>query len=156
MHEYNAENFPRRIEKNGFLHVSMFFYTSQIEDGSMNDVTSTHIWEITSCPELEFNDVTKCFNRKHATCLCFRHAVASIAKEVRKVTNLTKYFFLRVSIDFQNKLRLSNHRDVSFRVAYFTCKDASDPFQRTARRSRGGRRRDPRLRRRDGDRSPAR
>ena len=42
-----------------------FFCTSQIDDVSMNDVTSTHVWEITSCPGLEFNDVTSCFNRKY-------------------------------------------------------------------------------------------
>ena len=65
MHEDNAERFPRRVEKYVFLHVLMFFCTSQINDVSMNDVKSTHIWEIASCPSLEFNDVTSCFNRKY-------------------------------------------------------------------------------------------
>ena len=43
----------------------MFFCTTQIDDISMNDVTSPHVWEITSCPWLEFNDVTSCFNGKY-------------------------------------------------------------------------------------------
>ena len=41
--EDNAERFPRRVEKNVFLHVSMLSCTSQIDDVSMNDVTSPHV-----------------------------------------------------------------------------------------------------------------
>ena len=50
MHEDNAERFPGRVEKYAFLHISMYFCTSQIDDISMNDVTSMHVWEISSCP----------------------------------------------------------------------------------------------------------
>ena len=61
-----------------------------------------------------------------------RHPLASSASEVGKVTNFTKYNFLkRASIDFQKKLYFCNDQDVNFRVAYFTRKDASDPLQRT-------------------------
>ena len=39
------------------------------------------------------------------------------------------YFFK--GVDDSKKIVFRYHQDVSFRVPYFTCKDASDPFQRT-------------------------
>ena len=49
-----------------------------------------------------------------------------------KVTNFTKYDFLKKGVDgFSKKLCFCNHQDVSFQKTYFTCKDVFDPFQRT-------------------------
>ena len=48
------------------------------------------------------------------------------------MTNLKKSKFLKKGVDgFSKKLHFWNHRDVSFQVAYLTCNDAFDPFQRT-------------------------
>ena len=54
-------------------------------------------------------------------------------KQSGKVVNFFKvYFVLKRGVDrFSKKLCFSNHQDVSFRAVYFTCKYASDPFQRT-------------------------
>ena len=48
------------------------------------------------------------------------------------MTNFTKYNFLKKGVDrFSNKLCFCDHQNVSCQVAYFACKYASDPFQRT-------------------------
>ena len=67
--------------------------------------------------------------------MCFA-CVSAICCQKRKQSGkgdkFYKAYFLKKGFDrFSKKLCLCNVQDVSFRVACFTCKDASDPFQRT-------------------------